>query len=77
MSIKTMNFGTEFCSKNPKLVPGIWDFFGILPSGFFGRKKFQIPGIWELGSQKNPILKPPLVTQFTQVEIAGKVPLTI
>ena len=49
-----------FCSeKNPN--PGDLGFFGILASGFFGGKKSQIPGIWELGSQKNPIPKPPLV----------------
>ena len=33
-----------------------WDFeiFGILPLGFFARKKSQIPAILELGSQKIP-----------------------
>ena len=38
-------------------------FFGILTSGFFGGKipKFSGFGIWELGSQKNPIPKPPLL----------------
>ena len=43
-------------------IPGIWDFSGFWLRDFSGEKNPKSPGfgIWELGSQKNPIPKPPL-----------------
>ena len=52
-----------FCSKKIP-IPGIWDFSGFWLRDFSGQKKDpKSPGfgIWELGSQKNPIPKPPLM----------------
>ena len=50
------------CSKKIP-IPGIWDFSGRCLRDFLGEKNLKSPGfgICELGSQKNPILKPPLL----------------
>ena len=44
------------------LMLGIGDFSGFWLRDFSGEENPKSPGfgIWELGSQKNPILKPPL-----------------
>ena len=51
-------------------IPGIWDFSGFWLRDFLGEKNPKSPGfgIWELGSQKNPIPKPPLdIIQYDMI----------
>ena len=43
-------------------IPGNWYCSGFCLRDFSGEEK-QIPGIWEWGSRKKPIPKPPLIIE--------------